>query len=165
MTDDTPRRRRRHWLIPVLVLGAGAWVLVRRRGAEPPEVWAQRPPVVPSAAPPSPALPSPARPVPVVAAPSAPETLPGPETLLDGAQPLVTAPFGPGSAAPLADGSAPGPEFTIKGNTGSRLFHPPSSPYYRRTRAEVWFRTAEDALAAGFTPHRARSRAKDGGNA
>jgi hypothetical protein len=56
-----------------------------------------------------------------------------------------------GAAAPRTDGSAPGPEYTIKGNAGSRLFHGPDSPYYGRTKAEVWFRTPEDARAAGFT--------------
>ncbi|MBW0119843.1 sunset domain-containing protein [Pseudonocardia oceani] len=66
--------------------------------------------------------------------------------------------YGPGSAAPLPDGSAPGPEYTIKGNAQSKLFHPPSSPYFRRTRAEVWFRTAEDAQAAGFTAYSPRRR-------
>jgi small subunit ribosomal protein S2 len=29
-------------------------------------------------------------------------------------------------------------------------FHAPSSPWYARTNAEVWFRTAEAAEAAGF---------------
>ncbi len=29
-------------------------------------------------------------------------------------------------------------------------FHAPSSPWYSRTNAEVWFRTAEAAEAAGF---------------
>ncbi|WP_300014493.1 hypothetical protein [Pseudonocardia sp.] len=67
-------------------------------------------------------------------------------------------PHGPGSALPLPDGSAPGPDFTIKGNAGSMLFHPPSSPYYARTKAEVWFRTAEDAVAAGFSAHTPRRR-------
>ncbi|GAA3219833.1 hypothetical protein GCM10017691_03570 [Pseudonocardia petroleophila] len=67
-------------------------------------------------------------------------------------------PYGPGSAAPLPDGSAPGPEFTIKGNAGSMLFHPPSSPYFGRTKAEVWFRTPEDAVAAGFTAYSPRRR-------
>jgi methylphosphotriester-DNA--protein-cysteine methyltransferase len=46
----------------------------------------------------------------------------------------------------------------IKGNAQSRLFHTPSSPYYGRTRAEAWFRTAEDAEAAGFRPYRPRRR-------
>ncbi|GAA1869295.1 hypothetical protein GCM10009836_57340 [Pseudonocardia ailaonensis] len=67
-------------------------------------------------------------------------------------------PYGPGSAAPLPDGSAPGPEFTIKGNASSKLFHTPASPYYRRTKAEAWFRTPEDAERAGFTAWRPRPR-------
>ena len=61
---------------------------------------------------------------------------------------------------PGPDGSAPGPEFTIKGNADSMLFHTPESPYFERTRAEVWFRTADEAVAAGFTewrPHRRTS--------
>jgi hypothetical protein len=66
--------------------------------------------------------------------------------------------YGPGSASPLPDGSAPGPEYTIKGNAGSMLFHRPDSPYYARTKAEVWFRTATDARAAGFTEWVPRSR-------
>jgi hypothetical protein len=57
----------------------------------------------------------------------------------------------PNSAKPLADGSAPSAEFTIKGNADSMLFHTKESPYYGRTKAEVWFRTAEEAEAAGFT--------------
>jgi len=58
--------------------------------------------------------------------------------------------YGPGSAEPQPDGSAPGPEYTIKGEAGSMLFHRPDSPHYSRTTAEVWFRTATDARAAGF---------------
>ncbi len=70
------------------------------------------------------------------------------------------APFGPGSAHPNADGSAPGDGFTIKGNADSMLYHAPESPYYVRTRAEAWFTTAEAAEAAGFQPwHRNRKRA------
>jgi small subunit ribosomal protein S2 len=57
--------------------------------------------------------------------------------------------YGPDSAAPLADGSAPD-GFEIKGNQNSMKFHAPSSPWYARTNAEVWFRTAEAAAAAGF---------------
>ncbi|WP_219415021.1 sunset domain-containing protein [Pseudonocardia nigra] len=65
----------------------------------------------------------------------------------------------PASAAPLPDGSAPAAEYTIKGKHASRLFHPPASPYYARTRADVWFRTTEDARAAGFTEWSAKRRA------
>jgi hypothetical protein len=67
-------------------------------------------------------------------------------------------PYGPGSAAPLPDGSAPGPEFTIKGNATSMLFHPPSSPYFGRTKPAAWFRTAEDAERAGFTEWKPKPR-------
>ncbi|GAB4094733.1 50S ribosomal protein L4 [Brachybacterium horti] len=59
------------------------------------------------------------------------------------------APFGEGSAAPLADGSAP-QGFSIKGNKDSMKFHSVDSPWYGRTKAEVWFATEEAAKAAGF---------------
>lgn len=60
-----------------------------------------------------------------------------------------TGPYGPGSAAANEDGS--GPEgWTIKGNAGSMLYHPEDSPYFGRTKAEVWFRDEESARAAGF---------------
>jgi large subunit ribosomal protein L22 len=62
-----------------------------------------------------------------------------------------------GAAAPLDDGSQP-EGFPIKGNADSMLFHTPESPYYERTRAEVWFRTAEEAAAAGFTEWRSHRR-------
>jgi len=66
--------------------------------------------------------------------------------------PLETehAEFGPGSAAPLADGSAPDASYTIKGIVQSMLFHTPESPYFGRARAEVWFDSEETARAAGF---------------
>lgn len=64
----------------------------------------------------------------------------------------------PPGAFPLPDGSPPSPEYTIKGNAGSKLFHRPSSPYYARTKPDMWFRTAEDATAAGFTEWRPKKR-------
>jgi small subunit ribosomal protein S2 len=63
---------------------------------------------------------------------------------------------GDDSAAPLEDGSAP-EGFEIKGNKNSMKFHAPSSPWYSRTNAEVWFRTAEAAEAAGFANAEAAS--------
>ena len=57
----------------------------------------------------------------------------------------------PGAVAAGPDGSAPDAEYTIKASTGSLLFHTPASPYFRRTKAEIWFRSAADAQAAGFT--------------
>ncbi|MFD7158245.1 50S ribosomal protein L17 [Kribbella sp. NPDC059898] len=53
------------------------------------------------------------------------------------------------SAAPNADGSAP-EGYTVKGNEDSMKYHTTESPWYDKTVAEVWFKTAEDAEAAGF---------------
>jgi len=55
----------------------------------------------------------------------------------------------PGAAQPLEDGSAP-EGYTIKGNKGSMKFHAPGGRWYDSTAAEVWFKSAEDAIAAGF---------------
>ena len=68
-------------------------------------------------------------------------------------------PYGPGSAAPLPDGSSPGPEYTIKGNASSMLFHTPASPYFQRTKPEAWFRSAAEAEKAGFTEWKPKPRA------
>lgn len=62
---------------------------------------------------------------------------------------LVDGGFGEDSAAPLEDGSAP-EGFDIKGNKDSMKFHRPDGQWYDATVAEVWFRTAEAAEAAGF---------------
>jgi len=69
---------------------------------------------------------------------------------------LPDAPFGPGSAPALDDGASPGPDYVVKGKTATRVFYAPGSAYYARTRADVWFRTADDASAAGFTPRAPR---------
>ncbi|MGB5952687.1 MAG: hypothetical protein WBG57_09275 [Ornithinimicrobium sp.] len=58
-------------------------------------------------------------------------------------------PYGPGSAMPTDDGSGPS-GFGIKGNAGSMLFHTEDSPAYEDCRAEVWFKSDEDAREAGF---------------
>ena len=57
---------------------------------------------------------------------------------------------GVGSAMPLEGGEAPSPQYIIKGNADSMLYHRPDSSAYERTIAEVWFDTAENAEAAGF---------------
>ncbi|CAM3931543.1 50S ribosomal protein L4 [Helcobacillus massiliensis] len=62
---------------------------------------------------------------------------------------VAEAPFGEGSAAALADGSAP-EGYTIKGNKDSMKYHTEKSPWYGRTKAEVWFASEEAAQAAGF---------------
>ena len=58
----------------------------------------------------------------------------------------TTAPYGDDSYK----GDTPPEGFDIKGNEASMKFHTPESPWYDRTVAEVWFRTAEAAEAAGF---------------
>jgi hypothetical protein len=64
------------------------------------------------------------------------------------AAPVVAGKYA-GSAEPTADGSAPA-GYEIKGNEDSKLFHTDESPYYRRTRVQVWFDTEDNARAAGF---------------
>jgi large subunit ribosomal protein L17 len=59
-------------------------------------------------------------------------------------------PYGAGSHTPLEDGSQP-EGFPIKGNANSMLFHDEESSHYGQTDPDVWFATAEDAEAAGFT--------------
>ena len=68
--------------------------------------------------------------------------------------------FGADSAAPLADGSAP-EGFDVKGNKDSMKYHEPDGRWYDATVAEVYFRTAEAAEAAGFTKAGAAAAADD----
>ncbi|MGH8827980.1 MAG: 50S ribosomal protein L4 [Jiangellaceae bacterium] len=73
---------------------------------------------------------------------------------------VAQAEFGPDSAEPLADGSAP-EGFTIKGNKDSMKYHLPDGRWYEATVAEVWFRTEDAAQAAGFA--KAGTKAKEDG--
>jgi hypothetical protein len=70
---------------------------------------------------------------------------------------FAQAPFGPDSAVAGPDGSGPS-GWAIKGNANSMLFHAPDSPWYARTKAEVWFREEQAARAAGFADARERRR-------
>ena len=92
----------------------------------------------------APAAEAPAEEAPAVEAPAeeAPVALADVPAATDGG-------YGSDSAGPLEDGSAP-EGFDIKGNAGSMKFHAPSSPWYGRTKAEVWFKSATAAEAAGF---------------
>ncbi|MGH3437077.1 MAG: hypothetical protein ACRDRN_11495 [Sciscionella sp.] len=60
-------------------------------------------------------------------------------------------PFGPGSALPRPDGSAPSPEFQVKARTSSMVFHTENSPFFARLLPQIWFRSPEEAKRAGFT--------------
>jgi large subunit ribosomal protein L4 len=55
-----------------------------------------------------------------------------------------------GAKAPLKSGGAP-KGYEVKGNADSGLFHEPDGQWYDQTEAEFYFKSAEDAEAAGFT--------------
>ncbi|MEV6281120.1 hypothetical protein [Kribbella sp. NPDC051770] len=83
-------------------------------------------------------------------------------TLFDGSgRAVVPGRYGPGSADAVEHQSPPD-GFTIKGNAQSMLFHTPDSPYYGRTKPEVWFRTEADAEQAGFTKYVRKPRKSPG---
>jgi hypothetical protein len=69
--------------------------------------------------------------------------------------------YGEGSAEAVPH-QGPPDGFTIKGNAQSMLFHTPESPYYGRTKPEVWFRTEADAERAGFTKYVRKPRRSPG---
>jgi large subunit ribosomal protein L4 len=54
-----------------------------------------------------------------------------------------------GAKAPLKSGGAP-KGYDIKGNADSGLYHEPDGQWYDSTVAEFYFKSAEDAEAAGF---------------
>ena len=62
-----------------------------------------------------------------------------------------SSPYGAGSATAEDDGSQPSEEYQIKGNVSSKINHPPESPIFSRTKADVWFTTSEVAEKAGFS--------------
>jgi len=55
-----------------------------------------------------------------------------------------------GAVAANEDGSSPEDGYTVKGNADSGKYHEPDGQWYDQTIAEFWFKTAEDAEAAGF---------------
>ena len=58
----------------------------------------------------------------------------------------------PGALRAKADGRSPDKSYRVKGNSRSKLYHTMQSPYYERTKATVWFRSAAEAEQAGFAP-------------
>ena len=67
----------------------------------------------------------------------------------EAAQPVVELPAG--ALAANEDGSSPDAAYTVKGNADSGKYHEADGQWYDQTVAEYWFRSAEDAEAAGFT--------------
>ena len=53
---------------------------------------------------------------------------------------------------PEPDDDRPSSEHVVKAKTRSKIYHAPGTPAYARTRADVWFRSAAEAEAAGYRP-------------
>ncbi|WP_324266379.1 sunset domain-containing protein [Saccharopolyspora mangrovi] len=62
----------------------------------------------------------------------------------------------PGAVQARPDGRSPDSSYRVKGNTRSKRYHTMQSPYYERTKAGVWFRSAADAERAGFSAWNSR---------
>lgn len=172
MTEKPTRRRRRTLLVPLLGIGVAAWavrsalaergtlqdgwqplpprrVTLDRTAAEAPE---SEPVAAPEPEPVAAPEPEPAR--------ARARAVPAATAVASVTAPaLPDPPFGPGSASALDGGASPDPEYVVKGKTATRVFYAPGSAYYARTRADVWFRTADDASAAGFTARAPRRSA------
>ncbi len=75
-------------------------------------------------------------------------------------------PYGDGSHA-LIDGDPDQmPEgFPVKGNADSKLYHNEDSPFYGRTKAEVWFASDEAAEAAGFSKPESQQKKEEAAEA
>lgn len=71
-------------------------------------------------------------------------------------------PYGDGSHA-LIDGDPDTmPEgYPVKGNDDSKLYHNEDSPFYGRTKAEVWFADDAAAEAAGFSKPESQQKKED----
>jgi uncharacterized membrane protein ArfC len=66
--------------------------------------------------------------------------------------PTVTdAPHGPGSSRAGDNGSGPS-GWLVKGKEDGKVYHTPDSPSYEQTVADVWFKTEQSAVQAGFSP-------------
>ena len=57
-----------------------------------------------------------------------------------------------GAIAANEDGSSPDADYTVKGNADSGKYHVEGSQWFDATIAEFWFKSADDAEAAGFEP-------------
>lgn len=57
-----------------------------------------------------------------------------------------------GAALPGPGGGRPSPDHIVKANVDTMTFHTPEMPTHRRVSADLWFKDAETARAAGFRP-------------
>lgn len=87
---------------------------------------------------------------PRAAEPEPPAPAPEPELAAPEPEPEPSVPPVPAELPATPDGEPPTPEHRIKAKTRSRIYHPPGTPSYARTRADTWFRSEADAIAAGY---------------
>jgi F-type H+-transporting ATPase subunit b len=66
----------------------------------------------------------------------------------------------PGAIKAPADGSQP-EGYIVKGNAESMIYHAPGGRWYDTTQAEYWFKSEEDAVAAGFTKAGTRKKSAE----
>jgi large subunit ribosomal protein L4 len=69
-----------------------------------------------------------------------------------------------GAKAPLKSGGNP-KGYEVKGNADSGLYHEPDGQWYEQTEAEFYFKSAEDAEAAGFARAGGDTAASEGEDA
>ncbi|MBW4716928.1 LapA family protein [Saccharothrix obliqua] len=55
--------------------------------------------------------------------------------------------------------TVPAPECAVKGSSKSMIFHTPDSPYFKRMKGDVTFRSIAEAERAGYTRWRPKSAA------
>jgi hypothetical protein len=146
------KRRRGRRLFLLFALGGVGYAVRRARsesaGVNPPPAPRPAPGIARTPRPAADKLSAPERPAPSRATEKVADKLaaaPVPPAAADAG----AGPFGPDSHAALDDGGQPA-GFAVKGNADSMLYHVPGSSFYARTVAEVWFRSAEAAEAAGF---------------
>ncbi|SFS99171.1 hypothetical protein [Saccharopolyspora flava] len=92
--------------------------------------------------------------VPVIPAQQARDSVSEGET---GADEPDSGPY-PGAVKAKPNGKSPRSDYRVKGNARSKRYHTMQSPYYERTKASVWFRSAADAEAAGFSAWNSRTK-------
>jgi large subunit ribosomal protein L4 len=94
---------------------------------------------------------------------AAPVAAPVAETVTDTEEPTGVVSEGEyaNSAAALEDGSAPA-GYEIKAKADSKKYHAPGGRWYDNTAADIWFKTAADAEAAGFVEAGSKTSTEEG---
>ena len=89
------------------------------------------------------------------------ESVESPESRVESSDPEDTAPQHATPEGSWRGEGDPPAGFTIKGKEASMLFHRPDSSLHGRTKADVWFKTEEDAVASGFTMAKTHPKSRE----